>query len=99
MLLAVGGSIWVVLPHIEGKRAVALALAIIATVLFGLATAIQYRDFRDGFARFGPGLQWRVSRAERPKLFYAITGLAIALIPFFVLMLVMLWFLAIWGPR
>ncbi|WP_447724194.1 hypothetical protein [Sphingomonas koreensis] len=82
---------------IGGGRAALGVVGVAMTVLLPYAAYIQWRDFRDGAMRHGPGLRWHVTRARQPFRFWMVTIVGALCVPLGIAMLALLWWAVIWG--
>lgn len=82
---------------IGGARAALAVAGVAVTVLLPYAAYIQWRDYRAGVMRHGPGLRWHVTRDRQPFRFWMVTVVGAFCLPLAVAMTGFLWWGVIWG--
>ena len=68
-----------------------------ATVLLPFAALIQWRDFKAGVMRHGPGLRWYVTRDEQPIRFWLVAIVGALLMPVGVALWGAIWWTVFFG--
>ncbi len=80
-----------------GGRAALTVVCLAMTILLPYAALIQWRDFKAGCMRHGPGLAWLVTRERHPLRFWMVSIVGAACVPIGVALMGFLWWSIIWG--
>ncbi|MFZ9396689.1 MAG: hypothetical protein ACO25F_11595 [Erythrobacter sp.] len=80
-----------------GGRAALTVVCLAMTILLPYAALIQWRDFKAGAMRHGPGLTWHVTRKRNPFRFWMVSIVGLELVPIGIAMMGFLWWSILWG--